>query len=115
MTLVTEDVPRVPPGERIELSELGSGFTRLVARYGLMEPPDVARALGLAGEQGLEVDPQAASYFLGRPHLIPKGKPGMARWRQRLFVLMARNAQDATEYFGLPRNRVIEIGSQIEL
>ena len=116
LTLLTEDVPRVEAAERIEMNELGLGFVRVVARFGFMETPSVPRTLAQARAQGLDIDPQAVSYFLGRTHVIASGRPfGLSTWRQRLFVLMAQNAQNATLFFGLPRNRVIEIGSQIHL
>ncbi len=114
-TISNEDVPTVAPAERLEVSDLGQGFYRLIARYGFMESPNVPRILRLAKERGLDVDPNQASFFLGREHLIATEKPGMALWREKLFVLMSRNAQGATTYFRLPPNRVVELGAQIEL
>ncbi len=114
-TISNEDVPTVSRAERVELQDLGQGFYRLIAHYGFMESPNVPRILHLAKAKGLDVDPNQASYFLGREHLIATEKPGMALWREKLFVLMSRNAQGATAYFHLPPNRVVELGAQIEL
>ena len=113
--MVTRGRPRVAPSERLEIDDLGGGFFRLVGSYGFMESPDVTDLLAAARRQGFELDPGEASFFLGRQRLLSTPRPGMARWRERLFALMSRNSRDATAYFDLPANRVIEIGSQIEL
>ena len=115
LTVATRGVPRVPTRERLEITDLGSGIFRLVGSYGFMESPDVPDLLGLADGAGLDVDRDEVSYFLGRQRLLSTPRPGMARWRERLFALMSRNSRDATAYFDLPADRVIELGSQVEL
>jgi len=80
-----------------------------------MEEPDVPAVLTLAAQQGLEFRKAETTYFLGRQTIISAEKPGMARWRERLFGVMMRNARPATSYFGLPPNRVVELGAQVEI
>ena len=83
--------------------------------YGFMEDADVPAALAFARLEGLPLDVEDTTYFLGRETLIATSAPGMARWRERLFVLMARNAGRATAFFRLPADRVVELGVQVEL
>ncbi len=87
----------------------------VVVRYGFMEDPNVPQALARAASQGLELDEGDVTYFLGRETLIVTKTPGMALWRERLFVLMARNAVRATTFFRLPPERVVELGVQVEI
>ncbi len=94
---------------------LGQGVYEVIVRYGFMEDPNVPEALALAGQQGLELDQDDVTYFLGRETLIVTASPGMAMWRERLFVLMARNAVRATTFFRLPPERVVELGVQVEI
>ncbi|HEU0299353.1 MAG TPA: potassium transporter Kup [Longimicrobium sp.] len=115
LSVVTEEVPHVDEAERVEVSELGHGFYRITVRYGFMEDPDVPAALATVQLPGLDLSPGRTSYFLGRETLIPSNEKGMARWRERLFALMSRNARPATAFFGLPPNRVVELGAQIRL
>ncbi|WOX05612.1 potassium transporter Kup [Microbulbifer pacificus] len=112
------DRPRVPLDQRYRLHDFGNGCTRIRLYYGFMQSPDIAQALQeLGDEHGLQVDPQQASFFLSRETIFPlKSLPsGMAYWRERIFAVMARNASSAVEYFGIPANRVIELGTQIEI
>jgi KUP system potassium uptake protein len=84
--------------------------------FGFMEEPDVPAALGLIRDSRLRVEPERITYFLGRETLIASKKvPGMALWRERLFVTMSRNAMNATNYFSLPPDRVVELGAQLEI
>jgi KUP system potassium uptake protein len=115
LTVLTEEVPRVEAGNRLEVEDLGQGFFRVGGRYGFMEEPDVPRLLKAAAVHGLEVDPAHTSYFLGRERLLATSRPGMALWREHLFAILSRNAMGATAYFHLPTNRVVELGAQIEL
>jgi len=115
LTVDTREVPVVPDDERVEVTELGAGFYRVVVRYGFVEEPDIPAALAMLKERGLELTPMSTSYFLGRETLIPSSKPGMAMWREHLFAVMTRNARTATSFYGLPPNRVVELGAQIEL
>jgi KUP system potassium uptake protein len=115
LTILTEDVPHVPALERVEVEPLEQGFVRVVARYGFMENPSVPDILKQCREQGLQFQLMRTSFFLGRETLIPAKKPGMARWRERLFAWMSRNARSATAFFRIPPNRVVELGAQVEL
>jgi KUP system potassium uptake protein len=115
LTVVTEEVPRVPDAERVEVEPKEAGFYRMKVRYGFKDDPDIPRALELAALQGLQFEPMETSYFLSRETLIPTVAPGMALWREKLFVTMARNSGSATAYFKLPTNRVVELGTQIEI
>ena len=120
-SLLSEEVPAIPDAERAVVRDLGCGFVQVVARYGFMETPDVPAlfaqlaARPRPGEPRLELKPMETTYFLGRETLLPTGPSPMARWRKRLFIVMARNAQTASAFFGLPPNRVVEMGAQIEL
>src|SRR5262245_11528809 len=126
LSVTTEEIPQVPEEERLEFSDLGQKFYALRAHYGFMESPDVPAALRLIQSRGVTVRPLETTFYLGRESLIPvapraataeDGAPPrkrMAMWRKRLFVLMSRNAQTATAFFGLPPNRVVEMGAQIQ-
>jgi KUP system potassium uptake protein len=115
LSIVTEDVPVVPPAERLEVTELEHGFWTVVAHYGFMQSPNVMKTLRRAARAGLTVDPNTTSFYLGRETLLTTGKSGMPRWRKALFGFLSRNARTATSFFGLPPNRVVEMGAQIEL
>lgn len=115
LTVSTREIPHVPDAERLELTALGSNFYRLILHYGFMDDPDVPRALLLARDHGLNVVATEVSYFLGRETLVPSVTPGMAPWREHLFAWMSRNAATAMEFFRLPTNRVVELGTQIEI
>jgi KUP system potassium uptake protein len=115
LSVSTEEVPHLQPEERLQVSELGHGFYRIVVRVGFMEEPDVPAALARVEVPGLDLGPARTSYFLGRETLIPSNERGMMRWREKLFALMSRNARPATAFFGLPPNRVVELGAQIRL
>ena len=115
LAVETEEVPTVSEGERTTVDPLGDGFYRIVIRYGFTESPDVPDALSRIEHPDLTFEPQRTSYFLGRETLLATDKPGMAIWREHLFIIMSRNARGATYYFRLPPNRVVELGAQIEL
>ena len=115
LTVSTAQEPHVWPGERIQVERLGDGLYNLRVKYGFMEDPDVPAALLVAREQGVPVDPDDVTYFLGRETIIVSRQHGMATWRERLFVLMARNAVRATAFFRLPPERVVELGVQVEM
>lgn len=113
LTLVTRQVPRIRK-DRLTVKHLSHGFHRVTARYGFMESPDIPRILELLAKHGIDADPHTSTFVLGRERLIPSRKLGMTRWRKRLFVRIASNSTSAAAYFGLPANRVVEIGAQIE-
>jgi KUP system potassium uptake protein len=114
-TILTADTPTVPDAQRARIMELGQGFYRLTARFGFMEKPDVLKVMDQAAKLGLKRDPATTTFYLGRETLLTSGDSRMARWRKELFAFEARNAQSPMAYFGIPANRVIEIGAQIEL
>lgn len=115
LSVNTEEIPRVPPKERIEVHKLDNGFYRVILHYGFMEDPNVPRDLARARKLGLDFKPSETTYFLGREHLFASKTPGMAIWRENLFAAMSRNARTATDFFRLPPDRVVELGSQVEL
>jgi KUP system potassium uptake protein len=115
LTVKIEDVPVVPDERQLNLSDLGSGFYRLIIRYGFMQEVDVPAALGRLEGCGPQCKMMDTSFFLARQTLITSAKPGMAVWREKLFSWMLRNAESAMEFFKLPTNRVVELGSQVEI
>jgi KUP system potassium uptake protein len=115
LTVSTELVPHVAAAERLAVEELSHGFWRLVARYGYMEDPHVPELMRRAEELGLPFLPDETTYILGRETIISSPKPGMARWRERLFGVMVANSLPPTAYFDLPPDRVVELGSQVEI
>ncbi len=114
LSVLTDDIPEVAAGERVNVEPLGEGFYRVIARYGFMQQPNVPSIFPQCAPLGVKLRPNDTSYFLGREQLIPTGRSQMPRWRKKLFVIMSRNAQSATQFFGLPPNRVVELGAQIE-
>jgi len=114
LSVHSADVPEVDTADRVHVEPLGQGFYRIVAVFGFMETPNVPAVLTRAREAGIRAVPAETSYFLGRERLLPYGASAMARWRKKLFVFMSRNARSATEFFGLPPNRVVELGTQLE-
>ncbi|MCC7045341.1 MAG: potassium transporter Kup [Alphaproteobacteria bacterium] len=115
LSVATEDRPFVNDRERLMLEELGKGFYRLQVRYGFKESPNVPRALSECAKLDLKFDLMDTSFFLGHEKLVPGLHSKMARWRDKLFIWMSRNALAATEFFRIPSNRVVEVGTQVEL
>jgi KUP system potassium uptake protein len=115
LSVMSAEVPEVPDLERVTVERLRHGFFRVTARYGFMETPDVKEILALLVEEGVTTTPHETSYYLGRERLIPVGNAPMWRWRKNLFIFMSRNAISATQYYGIPPNRVVELGTQIEI
>lgn len=114
LRVVTEEVPYVPRERRVTVEPLGADIFRVTLRYGFAQDPDVPYALA-SPECGLDIKPMQTTYFLGREKLIPVRRPGMARWRRRLFAVLSHNAQSPTDFFRLTPNRVVELGTQIEI
>ncbi|MEW6670948.1 MAG: potassium transporter Kup [Thermodesulfobacteriota bacterium] len=110
-----EDVPRVPNFEKIHTEKLGGGFHRLEVRYGFMEFLQLDDVFTLARGQGLDLDLETTSFYIGRESLVVAEKSTMARWRASLFLFMSRNASDAAAFFDLPPDRVIEVGVKLEI
>ena len=111
----TEDIPRVPNFEKIDAEKLLGGFYRIIAHHGFMETPKIENILTLAREKGVEIKLENTSFFLGREKLIIGDKPKMGRWRSNLFVFLSKNSMDASSFFNIPSNQVIEVGVQFEL
>jgi KUP system potassium uptake protein len=115
LTVRIEDVPYVVEEKRLESEDYGSGFFRVVLRYGFMEEVNVPAALAQLKDIGPQCKMMDTSFFLARQTLLASSRPGMAIWREKLFAWMLRNAESAMEFFKLPTNRVVELGSQVEI
>ena len=113
--VVTRQIPRVPPDKRLEVVHLGDNFHSVVAYYGFMQNPNVPRVLERCSAYGLRFDMMETSFFVGRVTILPERKSRMGAIRCKLFEAMHRNALAATEFFHIPPNRVIELGSQVEI
>ena len=115
LTVNIMDVPTVDPEQRCEVKDLGHGFYRLILHFGFMQETDVPEALKMVKGCGMEFDMMTTSFFLSRQTLLPSKKPEMMIWREKLFAWLLRNAATAMEFFKLPTNRVVELGSQMEI
>ena len=115
LTLTTQDIPTVPLSDRVQIRDLGCNFQQFEAFFGFKEDPDVPELLEECGRRGQPFDMMETSFFVSRETLIATATPGMALWRERLFVSMAKNATKAIEFFNVPANRVVELGTQVEL
>lgn len=115
MTISTEETPHVAESERITITNEGHGFYRVIAHYGFMESPHVPEILTQCGGLGLEVDIKHTTFYLGRETLVSKSKFSMAIWRQKVFIFMMRNSKRATDYFKIPSDQAIEIGTVVEI
>jgi KUP system potassium uptake protein len=114
LSIVSAQVPEIPITERVEVTCFPHNFGRIKAKYGFMQTPNVPEILALAAERGIIAKPTETTFYLGRENLIPTGTKPLARWRKHLYIFMQRNARPATEFFGLPPNRVVELGAQME-
>jgi KUP system potassium uptake protein len=114
LSILSEEVPEIREDERIEIKKLAQGFYRIRARYGFMESTNVPAILARAREAGIEAKPLDTTYYLGREQLIPTGNTPLWTWRKKLFVFMSRNSRSATAFYGIPPNRVVELGAQLE-
>jgi KUP system potassium uptake protein len=114
LSIIVRAEPEVPAAERIVVEDLTNGIYRVKAFYGFMQQPNVEEIRARCAEAGVRTRRMETTYYLGREQLIPVGGSGMARWRKKVFSVMSRNAQSATQYFGIPPNRVVELGAQIE-
>jgi KUP system potassium uptake protein len=115
LTVVYEDIPRVPPSRRFEVEAHGEGFFRVILHFGFTDEPDVPQALKLCHLEELDFSPMRTTYFLSRETVIASKLEGMARWREALFAFMLKNANGNLRFFNLPLNRVIELGTQVEM
>ncbi len=115
LTVMTADIPTWPEDERLEIREMGSGFWRVVVHFGFMDIADVPNALKLGAAKGLPIELFETSFFLSREAIKPSIRPGMSLWREALFAWMSRNATSAMDFFKLPPDRVVEVGTTVEI
>jgi KUP system potassium uptake protein len=116
LAIATQQIPEVKRSERLaEITDLGQGFWRVTASYGFMQTPNVLEVLDLCASKGLVTDKNDTSFFLGRETLIITKRPNLSRWQKLLFAFLSRNARPANAFFQIPPNRVVELGTQIEL
>jgi KUP system potassium uptake protein len=115
VTVITREIPRVSEPDRIAVAQLSRRFTRVTLCYGFMETPNIPKALGVARKLGVRFDIMSTSFLLSRRALKPAASSSMPRWQDRLFIAMTRSANDATDYFQIPTDRVVEIGTQITI
>ena len=115
LTVATVPTPHVAPDERLTVRSMGAGIYNARIQYGFMEDPDVPEVLGQLRVAGVPIDEDDLTFFLGRETIVVGRRPGMATWREKLFVLMSRNAVRATAFFKLPPERVVELGVQVEM
>jgi KUP system potassium uptake protein len=113
ISVETTHTPRVESAKRVEIEQVGSTFMRVRLRFGYMEVPNIPRALAIARKLGWQFDIMSTSFFLSRRALKPAPHSGMPRWQDRLFIWLARSANDATDYFQIPTDRVVEVGTQV--
>jgi KUP system potassium uptake protein len=115
LTVIVEDKPYVTKGNRLLIDDMGKSFYRVRVFYGFMESPDLPAALELCATLGLPFDMMNTSFFISRAVLVPSQNPGMSKWRERLFLVLSKNAMNAADFFKIPVNRVIEMGTRIEI
>ncbi|MFZ6673896.1 potassium transporter Kup [Undibacterium sp. Xuan67W] len=115
LTLHNKEIPWVPFADRIRVADLGHNCFQIDVNYGFKNEPDIPKALELCETYGLKFEPMETSYFIARQTIVSRPGSGMALWREWLFVAMSRNARDAADYYQVPTNRVIEVGSQVEI
>jgi len=115
LTIETADTPRVDRAERVRIEPVGETFSRIVLRFGFMETPNVPKALAIARKLGWQFDIMSTSFFLSRRLLRPAAKSDMPRWQDRLYIALTRSANDATSYFQIPTDRVVEVGTQVTI
>jgi KUP system potassium uptake protein len=115
LTVETAETPHAEMDERVTVEPLGGEFYQVTLRFGFAEDPDVPAALSVVRQCGLPFDLMDTTYFLSRESIVATDRPGMALWRDRLFAFMARNATPATAFFQIPGNRLIELGTQVEI
>jgi KUP system potassium uptake protein len=115
LTIETTSYPRVDPAERVQIEPIGETFSRVKLRFGFMEQPNVPKALAIARKLGWTFDIMSTSFFLSRRALKPAASSCMPDWQDRLFIAISRSANDATDYFQIPTDRVVEVGTQVTI
>jgi KUP system potassium uptake protein len=115
LTIVTDRIPYVQKNARVEIKDRSHGFFRIIAHFGFMETPTIGDVIQSCALKDFVIEEHKTSFFLGRETVIPTAEPGMARWREHLFVAMAQHAQRPAEFFKLPVTRTFELGGQVEI
>jgi KUP system potassium uptake protein len=115
LSILAAETPTVAKQDRVGIEDLGQGFYRIMARYGFMESPEMPDIIELRRDQGMPVDIHSTSFYMGRETMTATGSAPMAHWRKVLFIYMSRNAWNATSFFKLPPDRVVELGNHVEL
>ena len=115
LSVETTHTPRVEASKRVRIEPVGATFMRVFLRFGYMETPNIPKALALARKLGLQFDIMSTSFFLSRRALRRASRSGMPRWQDRMFITLARSANDATDYFQIPTDRVVEVGTQVNI
>ncbi len=115
LTVIVEDKPYVTQGNRLLIDDMGKGFYRVRIFYGFMDRPDLPEALNSCAALGLPFDMMSTSFFISRAMIVSSANPGMVKWRERLFLALSKNAMNAADFFKIPTNRVIEMGTRIEI
>jgi KUP system potassium uptake protein len=113
ISVETTHTPRVDASQRVRIEQVGATFMRVLLKFGYMETPNIPRALAIARKLGWQFDIMSTSFFLSRRALRPASHSGMPQWQDRLFIWLARSANDATDYFQIPSDRVVEVGTQV--
>jgi KUP system potassium uptake protein len=114
VTVENGETPHVPPSDRVSLAHIGQGIFKITFRYGFMESPDIPMLLADVHIPGSSADVRQFSYFLGKESLVPVRSGNMAAWRKQIFMFLSKNSLDASSFFNLPPNRVVELGAQME-
>jgi KUP system potassium uptake protein len=115
VTVIIEDKPYVTKGNRLLITDMGKNFFRVKVFYGFMQVPDVPAALELCAEEGMIIDMMTTSFFISRALIVSAPNPGMVKWREELFIILSKNAVNAADFFRIPINRVVEMGTRIEI
>jgi KUP system potassium uptake protein len=115
LTVVFHEVPWIPFEQRVQVTPLAPGFWRVQVNYGFINTPDIPNALELCRAQGVPINLFETSYFLSREIVVPTRNAGMAHWREALFAVMSRNAGSVADFFRLPHNCVIELGTRVQI
>ena len=113
LTVTTATTPRVPEKDRIQIDNVSEHFSRVTMKFGFMETPNVPKGLAIARKSGWNFDIMSTSFFVSRRSIKPAARSGMPLWQDKLFIGLARNANDATDFFQIPTGRVVEVGTQV--
>jgi KUP system potassium uptake protein len=115
LTVETTDTPRVPEDERVRCEPINDDFKRVAVKYGFMETPNIPKAMAACRKQGLVFDVLSTSFFLGRKTVVANLRKGLGYWQDRLFILLAKNSANPTDFYQIPPGRVLEMGTQVSV